>query len=158
MTTGERAFQPLEPAKRRAARRSIFALIGFLGLTALVPLAAPASTRAWFAMADAVIYPCLGVAAWLVWRRIDIGLARKQAALRSWGWLLLSSAFWPVSLGNLASPGVHLAIALVCLALAIRTLFAFRPLQPMAAVLLVPYTAWLGSVSSCAFEPGRFAV
>ena len=95
--SGDRAFQPIEPPRRRAARASLFALLGFVGLAALVPL-----TRAPFAslprallIAETLLCPLTGVAAWLVWRRIDVGLDRKRAALRRWGWLLLVSGLWP---------------------------------------------------------------
>ena len=93
--------------------------------------------------AETVLCPATGLGAWLVWRRIDIGLARKRAALRCWGWLLMLSALWTAALQNGGNPAVGLGALLVCLAVAIRTTLVFRPIRPAAAVLLIPYATWL---------------
>ena len=154
---GERAFLPTEPARRRAARANLLALLGFLGLAALVPIARAALidgslslTGSRLFTAEAVLCPCTGLAAWLVWRRIDIGLARKRAALRCWGWLMLLSALWPAALKGTDSPLIGLGLLLICLVIAVRTAFVFRPLRPGAALLILPYAAWLGLMSTIA--------
>lgn len=93
--------------------------------------------------AEALLYPLTGVAAWLVWRRVDIGLDRKRAALRRWGWLLLVSGLWPSldpAFPNSAFPTLAL---LLCLALAAWTGLSFRKLQPNAALLMLPYLVWI---------------
>lgn len=90
-----------------------------------------------------LLYPITGVAAWMVWRRIDVGLSRKRAALRAWGWQLLLGSLWPAALYGVQSPALATAIVCGLLVLAFVTLFAFRRLQPGAALLLTPYCAWL---------------
>ncbi len=137
---------------RRAARASLLALIGFIGLSALVPLARAALAPGTAAfIAPGALYPLTGVAAWLVWRRIDVGVERKRAALRRWGWQLLLSGLWPAALYGAHDAALGLAVlALLAVALGL-TLLAFASLQPRAALLLLPYCAalcWSASIPS----------
>ena len=90
-----------------------------------------------------MLYPLSGLAAWLVWRRIDIGVERKRAALRLWGWQLMLSALWAASLFGVESPALAL-LATLCLLVALaQTVLAFFRLQPAAGMLLTPYAVWL---------------
>ena len=158
-----RAFQTVEPPYRRAQRASLFALVGFLGLCLLVFVANGAvtasSVRGWyctlaqpplsppdwlFAPVWTALYLAMGVAAWLVWRRIDIAAHRKRRALRIWGWQLLANALWPAAFFGLQSVGLGLAVVVVLLAAIVMTVRSFWPLQRMAALLLLPYLAWVG--------------
>ena len=93
--------------------------------------------------AEAVLCPVTGIAAWLVWRRIDVGLERKRAALRRWGWVLLLSSLWPAALYGAHSPSLAMVFLVLGLMAAAWTAFSFRPLQPIAALLMLPYTAWI---------------
>lgn len=90
-----------------------------------------------------LLCPLTGVAAWLVWRRIDVGLDRKRAALRRWGWLLLVSGIWPSLAPAVASSGFPAFALLLALALAIWATLSFRKLQPNAALLMLPYVVWI---------------
>ena len=132
--------------------RDLLALVGFLGLSLLVLAAhiafsvdAAAVFLAW-PEADwpwAALYPLTGVAAWLVYRRVDVCVDRKRAALRIWGWQLLLSGLQPAALFGAHSPELALAVMarlLVALGLTMR---AFLQLQRKAALLLTPYAAWL---------------
>lgn len=156
-----RVFQPLEPPRRRAARASLLALLGFIGLALLAgvsngsvtahgvqgryPLLAmpPGVLPIWLlAPAWAALQAVAGAGAWLVWRRVDIGVEPKRAALRIWGWGLLADAAWsPAFLGphGLGSLGIVLAMLGAALLAAQR----FRPLQPAGAAMMVAYAAWL---------------
>jgi len=138
----------------------LLALIGFVGLAALVPI-----SREWIvsgerAFAPAIwtlgflLYPLTGLAAWLVWRRIDVGLDRKRAALRRWGWQLLLGGLWPAALYGAQSPALAGAVLALLLATAAATVIAFRRLQRDAALLLGPYCAWL--ICTAALAAGRF--
>ena len=100
--------------------------------------------------AEALLCPLTGVAAWLVWRRIDVGLERKRAALRRWGWVLMLGALWPAALYGAHSPALALLLLLLCLATAAWTAFSFRKLQPRAALLMLPYTAWIAVIAGIA--------
>ncbi len=97
-----------------------------------------------------MLCPLTGVAAWLVWRRIDVGLERKRTALRRWGWALMLGALWPAALYGAHAPALALLLLLLCLASAAWTAAAFRALQPAAATLMLPYTAWVAIVAGIA--------
>lgn len=90
-----------------------------------------------------LLYPLTGLAAWLVWRRIDVGLERKRAALRRWGWQLLLSGLWPAALYGAHSPALATALLVLALISVALTLASFLKLQTGAALLLLPYCAWL---------------
>ncbi len=158
-----RVFQTYEPPSRRAARGSLLALIGFVGLSLLVWAANGAitagSTPAWywsltappgtppvwlFAPVWTALYPVMGVAAWLVWRRIDVGAERKRAALRSWGWQLLANSLWSPAFFGLHRPGLSLVVIVLLLVSILLAIRRFVPLQPVAAVLMLPYALWVG--------------
>lgn len=96
---------------------------------------------------EAVLCPLTGVAAWLVWRRIDIGLDRKRAALRCWGWLLLLCGLWPGLWPAFDQAAYPVFAVLLCLALAGWTAISFQRLQPRAALLMLPYIAWLATIA-----------
>lgn len=158
----DRAFQTYEPPSRRAARGSLLALIGFVGLSLLVwaangaitagsapawywSLTAPPGTPpTWlFAPVWTALYPLMGVAAWLVWRRIDVGAERKRSALRIWGWQLLANSLWSPAFFGLHSLGASLVVIVLLLAAILMTVRRFVPLQPVAAVLMLPYGLWV---------------
>jgi benzodiazapine receptor len=140
----------------------LLALIGFVGLSALVPIARaalatgagavgpPLGPPLWpplWGPGAMLLYPLTGLAAWLVWRRIDVGLERKRAALRLWGWQLLLSGLWPAALYGAHSPALATMLLLLALLSVVLTLIAFLRLQAGAALLLLPYCAWLCSAA-----------
>jgi tryptophan-rich sensory protein len=94
-----------------------------------------------FAPMWSVLYLCLGVAAWLVWRERGVAGARgtlglfvvQLAANALWTWL-----FFVWHLGALALAEI---IALWLLILA--TLIAFARVHVAAGLLLVPYLLWV---------------
>lgn len=157
-----RAFESYEPPSRRAARSSLLALIGFVGLALLVwaangaitagsvrgwygSLAAPPGTPPnWlFAPVWTTLYPVMGVAAWLVWRRIDVGVDRKRAALRMWGWQLLVNSLWSPAFFGLHNLGLSLVVIGLLLASILLTIRRFAAIQPVAATLMAPYAVWV---------------
>jgi tryptophan-rich sensory protein len=89
------------------------------------------------------LYALMGVAAWLVWRspgangRALALFAAQLAANALWSWL-----FFAWHRGALAAVEV-----LVLLALIVATALAFRRISRLAALLLVPYLAWVGFAS-----------
>lgn len=130
--------------------------MGFVGLCALVgaaggaiiagqpavsylslqrpPLAAPL----WlFVPAWSAIYPLVGLAGWLAWRR-----TLSTRPLRLWGWQLAATAAWTPALFALHSPPLTLALSLVLLVLIVLTMRAFALFRPVAAWLMAPHLAW----------------
>ncbi len=96
-----------------------------------------------------LLYAAMAVAAWLVWRGHPIAAARGAFALffaqlvanALWSWL-----FFAWHLGALAFAGV-----LVLWALIVATIVAFWRRNALAAVLLVPYLAWVTFASALTF-------
>ena len=88
-----------------------------------------------------LLYALMAVAAWLVWRAVEVRTARielrlflVQLALNSlWSWL-----FFVWNLGGLAFVEVVLLWILI-----VVTLGAFWRVRPIAGVLLVPYLMWV---------------
>jgi translocator protein len=88
-----------------------------------------------------VLYVLMGVSAWLVWRAHRFKGASAALALFAlqllanalWTWLFFAWQMGAVALGE---------IAILWLLIA-STIFLFSRLQRLAAVLLVPYLAWV---------------
>jgi tryptophan-rich sensory protein len=134
----------------------VLALVGFVGLCLLVGavggtmtahavkhwyllLAAPPGTppRWLFAPVWAVLYVMIGIAGWLVWRRNG-----SRRTLRLWGWQLAANALWAPAFFGLHSPALALGVMVVMLILIAMTVRAFRPINRVAAGLMVPYAVW----------------
>ena len=90
-----------------------------------------------------VLYLLLGVGAWLVWRRIDVGAERKRAALRAWGWALAANALWSPAFFGLHRPDLSLLAILLMLATAAAALRRFHHVRRAGAALLLPYLGWI---------------
>lgn len=98
----------------------------------------PGTLPSWlFAPVWAALQAVAGSAAWLVWRRVDIGVERKRAALRLWGWGLLIDAAWSPAFLGLHGLGASLGAVLVMLVVALLVARRFRPLQPAGAAMMV---------------------
>jgi translocator protein len=98
----------------------------------------PGTPPMWvFAPVWATLYVMIGVAGWLVWKRL--GAARP---LRLWGWQLAANALWAPAFFGLHSPALAMGVMLVLLFLLALTIRAFRRVQRPAAALMLPYGAW----------------
>ncbi|MBH1362710.1 tryptophan-rich sensory protein [Stenotrophomonas maltophilia] len=100
-----------------------------------------------------LLYAMMAVAAWLVWRergwrgaRPALTLYLVQLAVNAlWSWL-----FFGWKLGSLAFADILVLIVLVC-----ATIFGFLRIQRAAAVLLLPYLAWISFASALNFAVWR---
>lgn len=104
-------------------------------------LAKPALTPPdWvFAPVWTLLYAAMGVAAALVWHR-----SRARIALAVWGVQLALNAAWSWIFFGLHRMGAALIeIRLLWLAI-LLTILLFWPIRRLAALLLVPYLAWVG--------------
>ena len=156
---GDRVFQNVEWHDRGASSpgASLLALVGFLGLCLLVGAAAGELTagtvRLWYnalarppgtppgwvlAPVWGVLYLMIGTAAWLVWRRVG-----NASPLRLWGWQLLLNALWTPAFFGLRQPALALAVILTLLVLVVLTARAFARVERRAALLMLPYAAWV---------------
>ena len=154
------------PAREGSTAWNIAALIGFIGLTFLAPLAsAGIDPRSWYpALAKpawappawlfgpvwTLLYTAMAVAAWGVWQR------------RGWSpplalWLVqlaLNAAWTPIFFG-LQKPGWAFA-EIVALWLAIATtLMAFAKVARWSAWLLAPYLTWVTFATALNFAIWR---
>ena len=100
--------------------------------------APPGTPPNWvFAPVWATLYVTVGVAGWLVWKRL--GAARP---LRLWGWQLAANALWAPAFFGLHSPSLAMSVMVVLLLLLGLTIRAFGGVHRPAAALMVPYGAW----------------
>jgi benzodiazapine receptor len=92
-----------------------------------------------------ILFTCMAVAAWLVWRkgglfenRLPLALFAVQLALNAaWSWLFF----------GLHLPGVAFAEILLLLAAIAATTVAFWRRSRGAGLLMVPYLGWVGFAS-----------
>lgn len=99
------------------------------------------------------LYALMGVSAWLVWRERGFAGARAALALfivqlavnALWSWLFFA---W-----RLGGPAFAEVLLLWCLIVA--TVIAFRRISALAALLLLPYLAWVTFASALTFAVWR---
>jgi benzodiazapine receptor len=99
------------------------------------------------------LYLCMGISAWLVWRKRGFDGARSAlvlylvqlAANALWSWL-----FFAWRLGALAFVDVIVLWVLIA-----STLVAFWRVQRIAAVLLIPYLLWVTLASALTYSVWR---
>jgi tryptophan-rich sensory protein len=92
-----------------------------------------------------VLYISMAVAAWLIWKR---RLPRSRWAIGVWfAQLLLNGAWSPVFFGLHSIGGGLITIALLWLAI-LATVGVFWPVSRAAAILMLPYLAWV-TFASC---------
>ena len=100
--------------------------------------APPGTPPAWvFAPVWTVLYVTIGIAGWLIWKRRG-----AVPALRLWGWQLAANAVWAPAFFGLHSPSAAMGVMIVLLVLVALTVRAFRRIDRIAAVLMVPYGLW----------------
>ena len=146
--------------------RSVLALIAFLaisfGVAALGALSTIQNVNGWYAHADrafwtppnavfgpiwTVLYTLMSVAAWLVWRERttrDVRPALMAYVVQ----LVLNSLWTPVFFGLYPAAGstalwIALVIILAIDGMVLVTTLRFWPVRRVAAVLLIPYWAWV---------------
>lgn len=89
-----------------------------------------------------VLYVMMAIAAWRVWRKADRETARGPLAL--FALQLALNLGWSVAFFGLERIGPAVAVILVLELAVVATALAFRPIDRIAAWLLVPYVAWVG--------------
>ena len=89
-----------------------------------------------------VLHVLIGVAGWLIWRRIGAASMLRRP-LRLWGWQLLLNALWTPAFFGLRNPVAGLAVMAALLVLIVLTLRAFARIDGPAAGLFAPYALWV---------------
>jgi translocator protein len=99
------------------------------------------------------LYALMGVAAWQVWR------ARARVDTRGALWLyvvqLAANALWSWLFFGWRQGGLAFAEVLVLWCLILATFVAFRRINALAAVLLLPYLGWVTFASALTFAVWR---
>lgn len=109
---------------------------------------------AWlFGPAWTVLFILMGVSAWLVWR--SHGFRGAGAALKLFVAQLVANALWSWLFFAWRQGAWALAEVAVLWLLIAATLFAFWRLHKLAAVLLVPYLAWVSFAAALNFTLWR---
>ena len=92
-----------------------------------------------------ILYATMAVAAWLVWRRREIRLAR--IGLVFFVSQLLLNALWSWLFFGWKQGALSFLDIVVLWALIVATLVSFWRVKPLAGWLLVPYLAWVSFAS-----------
>lgn len=87
------------------------------------------------------LYVLMAVAAWRVWRKVDRDTARGPLAL--FALQLAVNLGWSVAFFGLREIGLAVVVILVLDLLVLATALLFRRIDRWAALLLVPYLAWI---------------
>ncbi len=86
-----------------------------------------------------LLYVLIGVAAWRIW---DVE-TQWQRPLTLWGVQLGLNAIWPGVFFGIGQLGLAAIVITVLVAVVIATIRSFARTDRLAALLLVPYLAWL---------------
>ncbi len=89
-----------------------------------------------------VLYVMMAIAAWRVWRATDRETARGP--LTMFALQLALNLGWSVAFFGLERTGAAVAVIVALELTIITTAFAFRPIDRLAALLMVPYALWVG--------------
>jgi tryptophan-rich sensory protein len=100
-----------------------------------------------------VLYFCMAVAAWLVWRQKGVVGAGGPLAL--FGVQLVLNVLWSCLFFGLRSPGLAFAEILLLWAAIAATMVAFWRRSVPAGLLFVPYLAWVSFASVLNFTIWR---
>jgi tryptophan-rich sensory protein len=87
------------------------------------------------------LYLLIGVAAWRIWRRAEA--ADRECALSWWGIQLVLNAAWTPLFFGARAPWVALVEIVVLWVAIVVTTAQFRRIDTVAALLMVPYLAWV---------------
>jgi tryptophan-rich sensory protein len=93
-----------------------------------------------------VLYIAMAVAAWLVWR--ERGFRGAPTALGLFVVQLIANALWTWLFFVLHQGALSLAEIVVLWLLIAATISRFWPIDRLAALLLVPYLAWVSFASA----------
>ena len=100
-----------------------------------------------------VLYTLMAVAAWLVWRKH--GFRGASTALWLFVIQLFANAVWTWLFFGLRRGALSLAEIAILWLLIAADIIAFWRLQRLAALLLVPYLAWVSFASALTFSLWR---
>jgi tryptophan-rich sensory protein len=89
-----------------------------------------------------LLFAMMAYSVYRIWTLRSDTPGRNSALVVFYAQLLLNPA-WSIAFFGMENPGLGLAVIVPFLALIVLTIVAFRPLDRMAAMLLVPYAVWV---------------
>jgi benzodiazapine receptor len=173
MTTASAASDVPSSTTHRGIHSAV-ALVLFLAISFAVAglgtLATIQNVDGWYADADrafwtpanqvfgpvwTVLYTLMSVAAWLVWRQ-PVSAERRRALGVYVGQLVLNALWTPVFFGLfpfIGAPALWIAMVIIVAldVMVLVTMLRFWPVRRVAAVLLIPYWAWVLYASTLNF-------
>ena len=97
-----------------------------------------------FAPVWLALYLVMGVAAYLVWEKMEgKSSQRASSALNMFGIQLILNALWSVAFFGLRSPLLGLAVIILLLLAIALTIYRFHSIDRRAAWLMAPYIVWV---------------
>ena len=96
-----------------------------------------------FAPVWTALYIMMGVALFLVWRK-GVGLPGVKAAIVFFSVQLVLNGLWTPVFFGMRSPLFGLVVIALLAAALLFTIIRFYPISRAAALLLLPYLAWVG--------------
>jgi benzodiazapine receptor len=106
-----------------------------------------------FAPVWALLYLLIAASGWLVWR--EAGFSGAALPLSVYALQLLLNAAWTPIFFGLHRPGLALMEISILWGSIVATIVMFRPVSAAAALLLVPYLAWVSFASALNFAIWR---
>lgn len=106
-----------------------------------------------FAPVWTVLYASIALSGWLVWR--ESGIAGAALPLAIYGVQLLLNAAWTPIFFGLHRPGLALVEIMVLWAAILMTIILFQRVSLGAALLLVPYLAWVSFAAALNYSVWR---
>ncbi|MHB2166182.1 TspO/MBR family protein [Alsobacter sp. R-9] len=104
-----------------------------------------------FGPAWMVLYAMIAVAGWLVWKQAG-SFAAASTALTLWGVQLVLNAAWSGIFFGLKRMGWAFVEVLFLWASILATIIAFWPIHTGAALMMVPYLAWVTFAAALNFS------
>lgn len=97
-----------------------------------------------FPVAWTTLFMFMGIAAGLVWAKIDENLKKVQNALLFFGLQLILNALWSILFFGLRNPLFALIEIILLWILIYQTYLKFKSINATAGYLFIPYLAWVG--------------
>jgi len=99
------------------------------------------------------LYLSMGVAAWLVWRRM--GVSGAKFALTLFALQLILNVCWPAIFFSMHRLGFAFAEIVFLWLMILATLFSFWPVSRAAGWLLTPYLLWVAFAAALNYATWR---
>lgn len=97
-----------------------------------------------FPVAWTTLFMFMGIAAGLVWAKIEEKLKKVQIALLFFGLQLILNALWSILFFGLRNPRFALIEIILLWILIYQTYLKFKRINATAGYLFIPYLAWVG--------------